>query len=80
MTARRAPGRRADDAASARPARELLTPDEVAAELRVTTKTLRNWRYLDRNAPAHRRLGPAHVMVGGRARYTRAALDAYVTR
>lgn len=57
---------------TAAPARELLTPDEVAAELRVAVKTLRNWRYLGR--------GPAAVKVGDRARYTRAAVDAFLAR
>ena len=56
---RRAHGHR--DAASARPAGDgskLLTPAEVAAELRVSVKTLRNWKYLDSGRPPHRWWGP----------------------
>lgn len=48
---------------------ELLTPGEVAARLRVSPHTLRRWRY-QANAPLR------HVMVGGRARYRAADVDA----
>lgn len=76
-------GHRAPDTATAdtRPAPELLTPDEVAAELRVTTKTLRNWRSLDSGRPPHEWRGPAYVMRGPRrALYRRDAVDAYLAR
>ena len=75
-------GRRAPDTAAAdtRPAPALLTPDEVAAELRVTTGTLRNWRYLDSGRPPHMWRGPAYVKRGHRALYRRDAVDAYLAR
>jgi predicted site-specific integrase-resolvase len=49
-----------------------LTPDEVAATLRRTTKTLRSWRYLGK--------GPAYVTVEGRALYPETAVADYLTR
>ena len=71
--ARRAPGRPAAGAVSARPASDaLLTPDEVAAELRLAVDTLKRWRYLGR--------GPAHLKVGARVRYRRDAVDAFLAR
>jgi predicted site-specific integrase-resolvase len=51
-------------------AAELLTPAETADLLRVTTKTLRNWRYLER--------GPAPCYVNGRARYRRGDVESFV--
>ncbi|HET8581735.1 MAG TPA: helix-turn-helix domain-containing protein [Jatrophihabitans sp.] len=74
--ARRAPGRDAGrGAAQSRPARgttpdTYLTPDELAALLRRTPKTLRSWRYLGK--------GPAYVRIEGRALYPARAVDAYL--
>jgi Helix-turn-helix domain len=44
---------------SARP--PLATPEEVSEYLRVTVKTLKNWRSL--------RTGPRYLKAGGRVRY-----------
>lgn len=57
-----------------------LTPDEVAAELRVTVKTLRNWRYLDRNRPPHKRRGRPWIKPAGHVLYPRDGLDAWLAR
>ena len=50
---------------------ELMTPAEVANELRVTEKRLTEWRYLKINF--HR-----HVKVGRKVRYVAQELDQYV--
>lgn len=49
---------------------ELMTPQEVAFQLQVDTKTLANWRYLRR--------GPEYVKDGGVVRYPRRAFAAYL--
>lgn len=71
MTAAGRPGRRAGYGSVPRQRSSaggaLLTPAEVAGELRITEKTLANWRSLGR--------GPAFVKVGGRVRYRRQAVD-----
>lgn len=73
MTTAARTGSRAADPVLTRPGGDdLLTPAEVAGMLRVAPKTLRNWRYLG--------TGPAHVTVGGRARYRRRAVDDYLAR
>lgn len=48
---------------------DLLTPEEVAAALGVTPKTLTNYRT--------RGTGPDFIRIGGKVYYTRAAYDAY---
>lgn len=40
-----------------------MTPSEVAEQLRVTPKTVKNWRYLDEP------YGPPFVYIGGRVLY-----------
>lgn len=51
----------------------LLTPAEVAARLKVSTGTLKNWRY--------HRTGPAWFKLeSGSVRYAQADLDAYIAR
>ena len=49
----------------------LLTPDEVAALLRVDERTLSNWRY--------RGIGPIFSKVGGLVRYTRSDVNSFVS-
>lgn len=49
---------------------ELMTRDEVAAELRVKPKTLMNWRA--------QRIGPAGFRVGGVVRYRREAVTQWL--
>jgi predicted DNA-binding transcriptional regulator AlpA len=51
-------------------AAELLTQDELAAELRIAGKTLENWRYLGR--------GPKYAKIGSRIRYRRADVDRWL--
>jgi len=55
---------------------DLLNEREVAAILRLSTKTLQSWRSTNR--------GPVYVRVGGRLRgrilYSRAAITEYLTR
>ncbi|MGC2853841.1 helix-turn-helix domain-containing protein [Novispirillum sp. DQ9] len=48
----------------------LLTPKEVASILRVSEKTLKNWRSL--------RLGPPFIKVGGVVRYRRRSVDRWL--
>lgn len=48
---------------------ELLTPDDVAAALGVSTKTLANYRA--------RGTGPRHIRVGGKVYYRREDYAAY---
>lgn len=51
----------------------LLTPEQTAASLGVTEKTLNVWRCTGRvNLP--------YVKVGARVRYRRADVDAYIAR
>lgn len=50
-----------------------LTPDELAAELGVTTGTLANWRSRG-IGPEYLKLTPGRT---GRIRYTRAAVDVW---
>lgn len=50
---------------------QALTPEEVAAALHVSTKTLANWRYLGGR-------GPAFVKDGGVVRYPLAKFHAYL--
>jgi hypothetical protein len=49
----------------------LAEPEEVAAYLRITTKTLAQWRW--------RQTGPAYKKVGGDIRYDWADIDAWLT-
>lgn len=49
---------------------KLLTPAEVAEQIQVAEKTLRNWRYLDRG-PAFERLTRKTV------RYRQSAVDCW---
>lgn len=49
---------------------ELLTVDEVAAELKINRKTLLNWRALG--------MGPVGFRVGRGVRYSREAVDQYL--
>ena len=50
---------------------DILTPDELAAEYRISTRTLANWRAL--------RTGPKFMKFGLRAvRYRRADVEAFV--
>jgi predicted DNA-binding transcriptional regulator AlpA len=49
---------------------ELLTPEEVADWIRRPITTLYNWR--------SRRVGPPAIRVGGRLRYRRADLEAWL--
>lgn len=49
---------------------ELLTPEETAALLKVTVRTLRYWR--------EQGTGPQYVRVGRRVRYRRRDLDAWL--
>lgn len=69
MTLAHRAGTGADDAGLTRPAREYLTPTEVAAILRRTPKTLRDWRY--------KGTGPAYV-AGRPTLYARADVDAWI--
>lgn len=50
--------------------KDTLTSEDVARRLRVSTKTLANWRYLGR--------GPAYIKDGGVIRYLAASFDAYI--
>lgn len=47
-----------------------MTQDELAGELKVPPRTLSQWRYLGR--------GPAYVKVGGRVRYRRSDVEAWM--
>lgn len=49
---------------------ELLTPDELAAYLKVAVKTLAQWRW--------QRVGPPHLKAGGHVRYRRSAVEAWL--
>lgn len=49
-----------------------LTPSEVAERLKVTKRTLRNWRNDER--------GPAWTEVGGRVRYPADKFNEYLER
>lgn len=49
---------------------QLLTPAEVAAQLRVTTHALAKWRQIGS--------GPSSVRVGNRARYRQTDVTAWV--
>lgn len=53
----------------------LLTADEVAAELRIATSTLENWRS---DRPDRPRRGPVSFKVGGRVVYRRSVVDAWL--
>lgn len=48
----------------------LAEPCEVASYLRITEKTLAQWRW--------RKTGPAYIKVGGEVRYAWAAVDAWL--
>ena len=48
----------------------LLTPPELARELRMATQTLADWRY--------RRLGPRYIKRGGRVLYRRDDVDRWI--
>lgn len=50
---------------------ELLPPSEVSAETGVPEATLAQWRYLGEN-------GPPFLKLGGRVRYRRSDLDAWL--
>ncbi len=52
--------------------RNLLSTAQLAAELGVTAGTLRNWRTAGR--------GPRGARIGGRVRYRRADVDAWITQ
>ena len=56
--------------APAAPAPTYLTADDLSRELRVSTETLRGWRY--------RGVGPAWFACGQSPRYLRSAVDAWV--
>jgi hypothetical protein len=49
---------------------ELLTQEEVALKLRVSPKTLLNWRYQSR--------GPAYIKMGGIILYRPSDIEAYL--
>jgi excisionase family DNA binding protein len=49
---------------------ELLTTDEVASHLKVSAKTVRNWRHAGDGPPARK--------LRGVVRYVRAEVDAWV--
>lgn len=49
---------------------DYLREQEVSAILGMKAQTLRKWRHLRR--------GPDYVRMGGRVRYTRAALDEFI--
>jgi predicted DNA-binding transcriptional regulator AlpA len=49
---------------------ELLSPDQLAAELDVSPRTLPGWRL--------RGLGPPYVKVGALVRYRRSDVDAWL--
>ena len=49
---------------------ELLTPDELAARLKVKVATLRDWRY--------HQTGPPYVHVGRRVRYRPSDVDKWI--
>ena len=53
-----------------RPVAEMLTTDELAAELKMPRKTLDMWRY--------HRTGPAFIKVGAAVRYRRSDVDAWL--
>lgn len=48
----------------------LMTPKEVAEHLGIAEQTLTNWR--------SQRTGPPYVVVGGRPRYRRAAVEKWL--
>lgn len=52
---------------------ELLTPPEVADLLRISEKTLRNWRA---STPPR---GPAYVKAGALVRYRRGDVEKFLT-
>lgn len=49
---------------------ELLTTDELCAELGIVRRTLARWN--------HQRIGPPQVRVGGMVRYRRKAVDEWL--
>lgn len=49
---------------------DLMTPEQLAAELQIGVKTLANWRSA--------RVGPPYTKVGGCVRYSRAAVLAHL--
>jgi hypothetical protein len=53
------------------PATELLSPAETAARLGVTVNTLETWR-------CRKRYRLAYIKVGGRVRYSQAAIEAFL--
>jgi excisionase family DNA binding protein len=48
----------------------LMTPSEVAEYLRISVKTLANWR--------SRNTGPPFLRIGGRVRYRQHAMDEWI--
>lgn len=48
---------------------ELLTPAELAAELRIPAKTLEQWRW--------RKTGPSYLKLGHHVRYRRSDIEAF---
>lgn len=50
----------------------LMTPAEVAAVLRVSEKTLKNWRSL--------RYGPPFIKIGGSVRYRRQSIERWLNQ
>lgn len=52
------------------PGLDLITPDQLAAELQVKTKTLENWRA--------RQIGPPFLKVNRTVRYSRKAIDTWL--
>lgn len=55
-----------------------LTPKDAAAYSGFAEGTLANWR-TDRNTGKDPNAGPAFSKVGARIRYSRAAIDAFLT-
>lgn len=56
---------------------ELLTPEEAAAELRISISTLVRWRRETRKRKEQ--IGPHWVQLPGRVAYRRHALTGYIT-
>ena len=54
-------------------ASEVLTPREAAKLLKVTARTLQNWR-----DPSKKTYGPPWIRMGGQIRYLRAAIERYL--
>lgn len=50
---------------------ELLTTDQLAAELGVSKRTLDHWRYMGS--------GPDYCKLGGRVRYRRDAVEQWIS-